>query len=169
MGTLARYGARRHQNRGRNSGAAAGGPGAPDLRALFLAIAAPLKCRPDPRYVWDDVARADPRSPYPWEHIQAAVRGAIQAGARREDVSAFCAGFTDALLAEFRGSDRARREATLLHLLHEEAEALGAQADAHAAPTETNVARAARETREAIAHQEHYLAGLGACPLELVP
>lgn len=139
-----------------------------DLRGLFLSIVAPLKCRPDPRWLWDDVARETPRSPFPWDGLQAAIRGAIIAGADRQAVVRFYSVLMEEALDELALRDGQSATLALAALFREESEAMEAQAMATARPTDENCARAVTETRESIAHAERFIAGMSDRKLELL-
>jgi hypothetical protein len=143
----------RHQELGRLVGHTQ-----PKLREAFLAVAAPLPRRPEPGWVWHNVARAEPHAPYPWQALQRAVLGAVRAGARREDVVRFYSLLIEEALDAYDVGAADRERMGAVQLLRKQAAAMEAQAVAHAFPSRATVERAVAETREAIVAGECYVA-----------
>jgi hypothetical protein len=130
-----------------------------EIRSAALAVVAPMKSRPEPRTVWDEIARPD-RGWRRFEYTQQPMRLAAHAGADIERIADFYVVlFTDAIAA-------CQKPVTFdvatagIRAIREQSEAVEWQARALATGCECDSERAARETREAIGADQFYLGAL---------
>lgn len=119
------------------------------LAAAMLLVANSLRCRPAPRWRWDEVARStEPAEP--WEAIQIPMTAAVDAGANDDDVLAF---YLKLYVDAYRNTGRVPSldpTSACMRAIKEQSEAIEAQAIARIRSTPENIARLITETKEAI-------------------
>lgn len=129
-----------------------------ELQSKALAVVAPFKSRPEPRFVWDSIAR--PNGGRKFDYTQRPMRLAVARGADLDLVADFyVALFIDALGAAHKPVTFDVATAGI-RAIREQSEAVEWQARALATGCECDAERAARETREAIGADSFYLGAL---------
>lgn len=129
-----------------------------DLQAVALAVVAPMKSRPEPRAIWDQIAR--PTGWRRFEYVQQPMRIAARAGADVDRlVDFYIASFVDAISAAPRPITFDVATAGI-RAIREQSESVEWQARALATGCECDRERAERETREAIGADSFYLGAL---------
>lgn len=130
-----------------------------EIRVAFLRVPIELSARPEPRSIWDEVARQTCPSA-PWRYVQRPMRSAARAGADIDRLADFyVALFIDALGAAPKPV-RFDVAAAGITAIREQSEALEWQARSLATQCASDSERSARETREAIGANHFYLAAL---------
>jgi hypothetical protein len=121
-----------------------------EIRRAFLAIPATLRQRPEPKHLWDNVARRECPSA-PWRFIQRPTRIAVRAGAPLESVVDFYVTLLMDALSAAQRPIAFDRTTAVLRAIRENADALEWQATAHASRCPSDEQRMVRESEEAAA------------------
>lgn len=135
------------------------------LRAAFVAQAEALPCRPEPRALWDDEARLDPRSPHvaarTVEQSRRAMRAALHTGdaaviwTTRASIEDYYAALCEAALIDCPPVPVPAARDAHLALVRESSEAIVAATEAHDAPS--RLPNAIREVREMVSSALRWL------------
>lgn len=119
-------------------------------RRMRVAFAAIVFKTPEPKHLWHDNTREQPRSPLPNDKEREMIHGAIhQKCTTPELILRYRIAQLHDDYAQFENPPRLE-DIFFVELIREQSQAIDAQARAHAFPTPENLEAAARETEDAV-------------------